>query len=155
MAQPPVPELEYVFTIRADIGSVVSGGKNASGERLHIPIVGGEVRGSKLNGTILPGGSDWPLIRPDGQSEISAHYTIMADDGTPIYVENAGLRVSSPAVLERLRAGEPVDPSDYYFRTAPRFDVADGPHAWLRRRLFVASAVPEGASVEIAVFVVG
>lgn len=154
LVAPQQPALEYAFTITAEIGKPISAGVGSQGERLHIPILSGKVEGPRLSGTILPGGSDWPLIRPDGTSEISAHYTILAADGTPILVINQGLRVSSPEVLARLRHGEAVAPSEYYFRGAPRFDAPDGPHQRLRDRLFVASLAPQGASIVIAVHLV-
>lgn len=146
------PQLVFAFAISADIGPAISAGKHSQGERLHIPILGGRVSGDRLSGRVLPGGSDWPLIRPDGNSEISARYTILADDGTPIYVMNEGLRVSSPEVLARLRSGAKVDPRDYYFRSTPRFDVPDGPHQWLRERLFVASLAPQATQIAIDVY---
>jgi hypothetical protein len=148
---PAIPALERVFTIVAEIGKPLSGGRSVAGERLHIPILGGTVAGPRLSGTILPGGSDWPLIRPDGTSEIEASYTVVADDGTPILVRNGGLRVSAPEVLARMRAGEAVSPDEYYFRSAPRFDAPDGPHAWLRDRLFVASLAPDPAAGRIVI----
>lgn len=148
------PILDYAFTISAAIGHVVSAGHHSQGERLHIPILSGRVTGPRLQGTILPGGSDWPLIRPDGTSEISASYTIRADDGTMILVHNQGLRVSSPEVLARLRQGEGVDPSEYYFYATPRFDAPDGPHHWLRNTIFVASLSPEPGGIVIDVYAV-
>ena len=38
---PVVPELEKVFTIRAEIDAPLSAGPAPHGERLHIPITGG------------------------------------------------------------------------------------------------------------------
>ncbi|MFZ2099884.1 MAG: DUF3237 domain-containing protein [Oricola sp.] len=149
---PATPGLEFAFLIRAGIGEARTGGASPKGERLHIPITGGTVEGPLLKGTIAPGGSDWPLIRRDGVSEISARYTIVADDGTPIHVQNDGLRVSSAEVLARLRAGDQVDPSEYYFRSAPVFEAPEGPHGWLNDALFVASLARDGAVVTIAVY---
>jgi hypothetical protein len=148
---PTVPALAYCFTIRADIGRTLSGGRAANGERLHIEITGGTVEGPRLQGRILPGGSDWPLVRPDGVSAISARYSIMAADGTPIFVRNEGVRVSTPEVLHRLRTGEAVDPSEFYFRSAPRFEAPDGPHGWLNERVFVASICRSGEQVVVDV----
>ena len=154
MTAPPEPTLARAFTITADIAPPRSAGPAPHGERLHIPITGGHVTGARLQGRIVPGGSDWPLIGPDGHSRIEAHYSIEADDGTLIRVVNRGLRVCSPEILARLRAGDPVDPSDVYMRAAPVFDAPDGPHAWLRERLFVCSILPVGRSIEIDVYTV-
>lgn len=150
--KPTTPGLEFAFAIRAEIGHARSGGPSAKGERLHIAIHGGVVEGPMLSGTVVAGGSDWPLIRPDGTSEISARYTILASDGTPIHVVNAGLRVSTPGVTARLRAGERVDPSEYYFRSAPVFEAPQGPHGWLNDSLFVASLARDGGAVIIEVY---
>lgn len=147
------PALEFVFEIRAEIGPVRRGGKGRLGERQHIAITGGTVRGPRLNGRIVPGGSDWVLTRPDGASVIDAHYTVQADDGTPIYVHNRGLRVSSAEVLGRLQRGEPVEPHEMYFRSAPVFDAPDGPHGWLSDHVFVATLARVGNEVQVRVFV--
>lgn len=147
------PALEFVFEIRARIGAVQRAGAGPMGERQHIPILGGSVAGPRLNGRILPGGSDWPLTRADGNSVIDAHYTVEADDGSLIYVHNRGLRVSGAEVLDRLRRGEPVAPHEMYFRSAPVFDAPHGPHGWLNDHLFVATLERVGDGVQVRVFV--
>ena len=151
---PTVPGLQFAFEIHAEVNAPLTAGAGTNGERKHIAITGGTLRGPLLNGTILPGGSDWLWQRPDGTAEIHAHYTVQLDDGTPVYLRNLGLRHAEPAVLARLLARAPVDPADYYFRTAPVFDAPDGPHAWLRNRLFVGSARPGPGHVHIAVYLV-
>ena len=113
---PSPPQLEFVFEIRAEVTEIHTGGEGIYGERMHIPIIGGEVSGPKLNGRILPGGSDWALLRKDKNSVINAHYTIITDDGTPVYVQNRGLRVSSAEVLKRMQEGEPVGPFRILFQ---------------------------------------
>ncbi len=42
--------------------------------------------------------------------------------------------------MERIRAGEAVDPSQYYFRTIPRFCPPDGKYSWLKRSIFIGDA---------------
>lgn len=152
MICPQVPGLEFVFAIEAQIAPPRSAGTGPYGERLHIPILGGQVHGPRLSGHILPGGSDWPVIGPDGNSIISAHYTIEASDGTLIYVQNQGLRVSTAEALSAVRAGTDPGPDAFYMRAAPRFDCADGPHDWLRRSLFVCALAPGPGCVTINVY---
>lgn len=149
---PVTPGLALAFTIEAEIDAPRSAGASPRGERLHIPITGGRVSGPRLSGQVLPGGSDWPVIAPDGTSQVEARYSIEADDGTLIYVVNKGLRVSSDAVRARLRAGESVDPSKFYMRAAPVFDAPTGPHRWLTERLFVSSIAPMGRAIRIDVY---
>ena len=147
-----LPGLDYAFTIRAEIGKPLAGAETPLGDRLHIPITGGRVEGPALAGTIAPGGSDWALLCRDGSTHISARYTIVADDGTPIMVVNDGLRVSAPDVTARLRAGETVDPSEYYFRSTPRFEAPGGPHGWLNDTIFVASLARHGDGIVVDVY---
>ncbi|MFC3227734.1 DUF3237 domain-containing protein [Marinibaculum pumilum] len=154
MTKPAQPGLTYVFTIEAELGPPRFFGAGPMGERLHIEILGGRVSGPRLSGRILPGGSDWPVITPDGHSRIEAHYTVEAADGTLIYVHNRGLRVSTPEIAEALRRGEAVPPEEFYMRGAPVFDVADGPHAWLRERIFVCSLLLSGSTIAIDVYMV-
>lgn len=149
---PAAPGLELVFSIQAQIAPPLTMGRNATGVRLHIPITGGIVQGPRLTGQVVPGGSDWPIMTPEGHSVIEAHYTIQADDGTPIYVVNRGLRVSSEEVRQRLISGQDVAPDEYYMRAAPVFDAPDGPHGWLRESLFISSIKPGKGMVDIDVY---
>ena len=77
---------------------------------------------------------------------------LCADDGTPISVVNSGLRRGPPAIVARLAAGEAVDPSLYYFRPSPVFEVAPGPHGWLMEHIFVATGERQAQQVSIEVF---
>lgn len=141
-ADPARPGLAFAFRVRARVGRWRGAGAGPQGERWHIPILGGTVEGPRLRATILPGGSDWPVVDRDGNGIITARCSLEAEDGTLILVENDGLRIASPEVRARLAAGDPVDPSEYWFRTVARLDAPDGPHGWLRRRLFVGSGAP-------------
>jgi hypothetical protein len=143
LPRPTPPSLSLAFTIRAQIAAPIGSGPSLGGTRLHIAITGGEITGPRLQGRVLPGGSDWPLLRADGATQIEALYSIEASDGTPIIVRNNGLRT-----------GELLDPSQYYFRSTPTFDAPDGPHQWLRETVFVASLAPAGREIIIDVFAV-
>ena len=145
-------ELSHVFTAHVDIGGPLELGSVATGRRRIIPITGGSVSGPRLTAEILPGGADWQIIRTDGTAEVVARYTLRASDGTLISVVNKGLRRGPPEVLARLAAGETVDPSLYYFRTAPVFEVTSGPHGWLADNIFVATGERHEKQVVIKVF---
>jgi Protein of unknown function (DUF3237) len=146
--------LEFAFEITAQIGVPLTGGAGRLGQRRIIPITGGTVQGPRLNGRVLPGGADYELVRPDGNSRLEAHYGIEAEDGTPIYIVNRGLYVAPASVTARLDAGEDVPPTDYYLRAAPVFDAPDGPHGWLSDHLFVSACRFTPDAVTIKVFLV-
>lgn len=152
MTAPSAPEIRFAFTIEAEIEPPRSSGCGPLGQRLHIPITGGRVDGPRLRGRILPGGSDWPVIGPDGNSRIDAHYTIEAEDGTLIYVRNRGIRVSSAEALEQVRSGREPETGSFYMRAAPVFDAPDGPHEWLRHRIFLSTLQPTPTGVIVHVF---
>ena len=115
-------QTEFVYEAVVEIAAPVEVGATPLGQRRYIPITGGTFEGSRLRGTILPGGADWQTSRPDGVTEGDAPYSIRTDDGTVIIVRNCGV----------IAAGG-------YMRTAPRFEAPAGPHSWLDQSQFVGS----------------
>ena len=150
----PAPGLEYAFTARVEVAAPLELGEIGDGRRRFIAITGGKFSGPMLSGEVLPGGGDWQTILPSGLTQVEARYFLKAADGTVIEVENVGVRVAEPAVIERLARGEDVDPSAYYFRTTPRFSVRAGPHEWLRRSTFVARGIRKPDHVLVDFYVV-
>lgn len=149
--------IKPALTITATLGPTQDLGPTARGHRRIIPITGGIFGGTApdgqvFQGTILPGGADWQLIRPDGVTEVEARYTLQTDDGTLVLITNRGYRHGPPDVIRRLAAGEPVNSSEYYFRTTPAFEVAPGPHDWVARTVFVATGERRAGEVVIRVF---
>lgn len=141
-----------IFTIHAELEGITSLGRTPYGERRIIGILGGSVRGPKLNGRILPGGADWQIIRTDGAADIQARYTIETDDGARILVTSEGLRHGPPEVMERLARGDNVDPAHYYFRTVMRFETSDPKVDWLNRILALARGQREARAVRLDVY---
>jgi hypothetical protein len=148
------PHLEFVFEVVATLEAPIIFGQTGIGERRIIGITGGTVQGPALNGIVLPGGADWQLVREDGVSEIHARYSIKADDGALIYIDAPGIREASPAVIQRINAGEIVAPSEYYFRTTPRLETASEKYAWMGRRLFVCKGIRHPNGVEIRYYLI-
>ena len=141
-----------IFTIFAELEGITSLGRTPYGERRVIGILGGSVRGPKLNGRILPGGADWQIIRTDGTADIKARYIIETDDGAHIMVTSEGLRHGPPEVMERLARGDNVDPAHYYFRTVMRFETSDPKVDWLNRILALARGQREARAVRLDVY---
>lgn len=146
---PPVPGLEPAFHVDAQLGPLEDHGLTRAGHRRVVPIVGGRIGGG-FEGEILAGGADWQLVRPDGTIEVDGRYTARADDGSLLYLHAVGVRAGDPAVLEALLRGDPVDPSEYYFRTVVTIESASHPD--LERALFVASCVREANRVRYVAY---
>ena len=54
-------------------------------------------------------------------------------------------------MIDRLNRGETVDPSSYYFRTAPLFETGSDKYGWLNRIVAVATGhrLPQGPVYEV------
>jgi hypothetical protein len=150
------PEIrtQYVFTITAEIAEVTTAGDLGYGVRRIVPITGGEVRGEKVNGKVLPFGADFQIIRPNELIDLEARYAFETDDGAVVYVENKGIRFGPVELLQKLKRGEPVDPGLIYFRTVPKFETGHERYRWLMQHIFVASAARHADRVVIDVHMV-
>jgi hypothetical protein len=144
--------LQNLFRADITLGPPQELGAAPLGVRRVIPITGGRFRGERLSGRVLAGGADWQLIRSDGVADLDARYTLETADGALIYVRNRGYRHGPREVLERLAAGENVDPGLYYMRTTPLFETGDERYAWLHRIVAVATAARRTAAVELEVY---
>src|SRR4029450_9264669 len=136
-----------LMTLRVTVTTPQSIGAVPYGTRRTVPITGGDFEGPRLRGSVLPGGSaDWLLLRADGVLGRGLGATLRTDDGALISMRSFGLRHGPPDVIAALARGEAVDPSTYYFRTAPRFETGHSKYAFLNRVLAVASGDrrPEG-----------
>jgi hypothetical protein len=146
------PELRHAFDIEAEVGPMRDLGAMPLGRRRIVPILGGLVKGPRLQGEVLPGGADWQTVRGDGIVELVARYAIRTRDGVEIAVVNRGLRRAAPEAMARLARGEAVDPALVYCRTTPRFQAPAGPCEWLNASVFLGSATRLPDKVQIAVY---
>jgi hypothetical protein len=133
MTSRPLMRLEVVVAPPQKLGVV------PHGTRAIAPITGGTFEGPRLRGKVLPGGGDWTLLRSDGVLELDLRITLESDDGAAIFMASFGLRHGPAEVLAAIARGESVDPSRYYFRTAPRFETSAPQYAFLNRVIAVAS----------------
>jgi hypothetical protein len=146
------PGLNQVCDIDVAVGPIRDLGPMPRGRRRIIQILGGTVRGPRIEAEVVPGGADWQYVRSDGILELVARYSILTSDGVEIAITNRGLRRASPEVMERMSRGEPVDPALVYFRTVPVFEAPAGPYDWLNSSVFIATAARLPDKVQIRVF---
>ena len=62
---------KYVFNLAIKVGAPIVAGDHGHGVRRIIPILGGEVRGEGMKGTIFPVGVDFQTIRPRGETGLT------------------------------------------------------------------------------------
>jgi hypothetical protein len=147
----PVLQTKYVFSLAIKVGTPIVAGDLGYGVRRVIAVLGGEVRGPGIKGTIFPVGADFQTIRPNGFTELEAKYAFEMDDGAVIYIENIGIRFGPKELLDRIAKGETVDPALIYFRSVPRFETGAENYRWLMENLFVGVGARYPDRVELDV----
>jgi hypothetical protein len=150
-----IPTLAHVADFLVEVGQPITVGETGQGLRRVVPITGGTIRGARLEGTILNAGADFQIIGPDGFTRLEARYVVRLADGALLYVENTGVRFGPPEAMARIARGEPVDPAQVYFRSTPRFEIAEPAYQWLTRPLFIASGARHPDRVALSGFEVG
>jgi hypothetical protein len=143
---------EPIFRVHCEVADILDLGPAPFGHRRVVNLLGGTVSGTKLNGRIIPGGSDWQVMAADGSLDIHARYTLESDTGALVQVDSKGMRHAPPEVLARLARGEDVDPSQYYFRTVMRFETAHPTTAWLNKIMAIARGARERNAVKLEVY---
>ena len=147
----PALQSKYVFSLAIKVGAPIVAGDLGYGVRRIIPILGGEVRGEGITGTIFPCGADFQIIRPDGFTELEAKYAFEMDDGAIVYIENVGIRFGPKELLDRIAKGGNVDPALIYFRSVPKFETGAEKYRWLMENLFIGVGARYPDRVEIDV----
>jgi len=147
------PGYEFIFAAEGKLADPIQFGETYEGPRRMIPILDGTFEGPDIRGTFMPtGAADWQHTRNDGVTQAEATYAIQTNDGVIIQVENYGLRFGKDEVMKRLAAGEDVDPSEYYFRTNPRFKAPAGKYEWLNKGIFIGTGARYANSIRLWFF---
>ncbi len=139
---------EFLFTLSADVGELVSLGHGPLGERRVVYINNGTFEGPAMRGVVI-GGADWQILRSDGALELDARYAIREQGGGVVQVISQGMRHGPPDVMARLARGEDVDPASYFFRSSMRFETGAADLAWLNKTMAVATAERKARQVNM------
>lgn len=146
------PILEHVCDLTVDLSVPREMGRGRGGLRRIIPIVGGTVKGPRLNGTILNIGADWQTVFADGMAQLDTRYSFETGDGAIIEIVNFGHRHGSADVVARVAAGRKVDPNEYYMRTHARLETGDPRYEWVNKALFLGTGARLKESVIMSLF---
>jgi hypothetical protein len=142
---------EHLMTLKLAVAGMQPIGETPGGNRRIGLVAGGTFEGAKLRGTVLPGGADWIIGRPDGATALDVRIVLQTDDGATIGLQYKGLRHGPADVMAKVNGGEFADPSLYYFRTVVTFETASPKYAWLNKMFGIGtgSRPPEGPVYEI------
>src|SRR3954468_9520730 len=155
MASSPLPlDTEFLFRIVLSAGTPQLIAPGRGGELRVIPVTGGSFEGPALRGEVLPGTTaDWLRVEADGTAHMDVRLVLRTDRGQMLYLSYSGIRTGTPEVLARLGRGDSMAASEYYFRTAMRFETADPELGWLNRVLAVGvgQRPPAGPTYDVYV----
>jgi hypothetical protein len=151
-----MPELktQFLCTLEARLRPASQLGRTPLGQRVIAEVEGGRVTGPRFTGKVLPSGGDWLILGADGCGRIDVRATLELDDGSLVYATyNGRLNVPAevaPGAFNRATA-DSVDPSRYYFRTAPTFETSSTKYAWLNhiQAIGVGRITSEGVAYDI------
>ncbi len=83
--------LDHLAEVTAYVTAPTPVGPSSWGTRLLFPVVGGTVKGQRLNGKVQSFGADWGVIRPDDCFELDVRIVVETDDGAFIHTQYAGI----------------------------------------------------------------
>jgi uncharacterized protein DUF3237 len=131
-------ETVHLFDMVVDLAPQLSFG----GGRVLFGATGGVFEGPRLRGTVLAGGGDWAVFRPDGTMVLDVRLALRTHDGALVHMTYSG-RWVVPADL-RGELADPatrhrVSPERYYFRTNPLFETGADEYAWVNDIVCVGS----------------
>jgi Protein of unknown function (DUF3237) len=141
----------HLFTMKLTVAGMQLVGATPAGSRRVGLVAGGTFAGERLRGTVLPGGADWLMARPDGATTLDVRLVLQTDDGATIGLTYRGIRHGPPDVMDRVNRGEAVDPSSYYFRIVLAFETAAPKYEWLNRVFAIGTGnrLPEGPVYDV------
>ncbi len=146
------PPLAYVATIEVDVDPPITIGTTVDGVRRVVPIRGGRVHGPDLAGRVLHAGADFQQYPAEDLAYLVADYVLELEDGHHVLVQNRALRTGDPEDLQKVMAGQTVDPARIYFRCVPRLTADEaGPYGWMNRTLFIGTGQrrPDGVRIDV------
>lgn len=140
---PDVPEalqsIRYrqLFVLELDITAV----QKVGNETVVGVVGGGRFEGARTHGRVLPGGSDWQRVMPDGSVLLDCRLVLETTNNELIAMTYQGVRSGPADVLARLAQSAAVRADEYYLRIAPFFRTQSSNLAWLNALVSVGAGM--------------
>jgi len=130
---PPPPKLIHLLTAAVTASGPIDIGPQPGGSRIIYPVTGGTFSGPKMNGTVLPVGADFSILRPGNKFSPDGIAVLRTSDGANILFKAQGYQ-----------AGE-------YVHCAVTFETGYEKYAWLNSVIAISQAlVAVGNTTEVA-----
>ena len=111
------------------------------GDLLLSRIGDGTFRGQNIQGRVLPLGMSATYTPSEGVNLIHAPLLLETDDGARLFMQLDAYLHLEQELEEKLLAGEPVPPDQYYYKGTASFDIGHSRYKWLEDRLFVCQGI--------------
>ncbi|GAB1316340.1 hypothetical protein MFIFM68171_06550 [Madurella fahalii] len=137
---PAPPRLSLLFTANVTATTPIVIGDRPDGTRIAYPFTGGTFRGPRLNGTLLPVGADFSILRPGNQFSSDGVAVLQTSDGANILFKDLGHQSG-----------------DFVYGSAT-FETGAEQYRWINTAIAISrarvSTENTGGSVELEVFMV-
>lgn len=131
------PSVEFLMRIAVEFEAPLAIVDGPLWTRRILQVASGRFDGPMLQGSVLPAGGDWVLVRRDGSAELDIRFALKTAADELVLLRGTGLFIASDAIATRIRRGENVAPDDYYFRTSILFETGSTRLRLLNRALHV------------------
>jgi hypothetical protein len=98
-------QIEHFFTYRLQLAPPQVIGPVPGDVRIDFPIVGGEITGPRLQGSVKPGGADFGTLRTDGVFLVDVRGALESHDGALIEITYTGRDGPGPRRLREVPQG--------------------------------------------------
>jgi hypothetical protein len=134
-----------LFLLREQVPPLLVVGQTPNAFRRIGLVQGGSFEGERLSGVVVSG-NDWQSVRTDSCIRLDVRLVLKTTDDALIVMTYECLRAGSPEIIRKLDRGEPVDPSNYYFRMNPMFETSSPKYDWMNRIIAVGIGhrLPDG-----------
>jgi hypothetical protein len=132
-------ETKPLFTMQVR-GALQPLGMTHGAERRVVAITECTIQGDRVKGKVLPGGSDWLTLEPDGALLLDCRMVLQTEDNALIGITYRGLRHGPPEEMAKQSRGEAFDTNAFYHRVALQFDTDAAQYKWMNRILAIGKA---------------
>lgn len=144
-------ETRHIFDMMVHLQAPLDVGGTPKGNRQILIGDRGVFRGERLEGTILPNGADWFLVRPDGVGELDVRVVLRTEDDELIYMRSEGFLKYSSEMAKAVLSGT-ADPADYYFRERTVFETGSQKYGWLNSIVAVGTGWYQPGMVGMSIY---
>ena len=141
----------HLFDMVVYLNEPLQIGRVPKGNRQILLGEGGEFKGDRLEGIVLPHGADWFLVRDDGVGELDVRVVLQTKDNARIYMSSTGYLHYPREKAKRVLSGA-ASPEEYYLREKTVFETSADKYGWLNSIVVVGTGWYKPGSVGMSIY---